>query len=105
MIPPGPLVDAGAQAERTALAWRRTGLAGLAVGALLVHAAPTPWAGALVLATGAAAAAVVAPLRYSAILRALRDDRTPVSPRLVPVAAAVSTAIAGLALLVAVTAP
>lgn len=104
MIPPGPLVDAGAQAERTALAWRRTGLTGLGVGALLAHVGPTPWAGALVLAAAAVAAAVVAPLRYSAILRALRAGRTPVSRRLVPAAAAASVAVAGLALLIAVTA-
>lgn len=103
MITPDPLVDAGAQAERTALAWQRTGLTGIAVGALLVHAGPTPWAGALVLATGVAVAAAVAPLRYAAILRALGDDRTPVSRRLVPVAAAMSTAVAGLALLTALT--
>ena len=31
------LLDAGAQAERTALAWQRTGIGAVAVGALLVH--------------------------------------------------------------------
>jgi uncharacterized membrane protein YidH (DUF202 family) len=102
VIPPGPLADAGAQAERTALAWRRTGLTGIGVGALLVHAAPTPWSGALVLAAGAAAAAVVAPLRYSAIRRALQNGRTPVSRWSVPAGTAASTAVTALAALAVV---
>ena len=67
------LSDSGAQAERTALAWQRTGLTASAVGALLVHADPvSPWPGVVMLATGTVVAAVVAPRRYVRTLRAVR---------------------------------
>lgn len=76
MTAPGPdrpavLLDAGAQAERTALAWQRTGLAALVLGAVLVRVGPGVATGAVVLAGGAALTAVVAPLRYRAVLRAV----------------------------------
>ncbi len=79
------LFDAGAQAERTALAWQRTGLAAIGVGALLVHAAVSSphriplWPGIVLMMSGALAAAVLAPLRYRSVLHAIQSDRTPVS--------------------------
>ena len=87
------LWDPGTQAERTALAWQRTGLSAAVVGALLTHLNPAgqplaPWPGLLVMVFGAAAAAVVAPLRYSSVLRAARSGRTPLSTPATAAAAA-----------------
>ncbi len=77
------LLDAGAQAERTALAWQRTGLSALGVGALLVHAesGTDPIPGVLLMAAGVLTAAVLAPLRYRRVLYSLRSQRSPVAPR------------------------
>ncbi len=88
------LWDPGAQAERTALAWQRTGLTAAVVGALLVHLSPAghplpPWPGLLVMAFGAVAAVLVAPLRYSAALRAVKAGRTPLSTPATAAAAAI----------------
>jgi uncharacterized membrane protein YidH (DUF202 family) len=78
------LPDPGTQAERTALAWQRTGLAAMIVGALLIHSNPVwyplaPWLGALLMTAGGMFAAIVAPVRYLRVVRAVRADRTPVS--------------------------
>jgi uncharacterized membrane protein YidH (DUF202 family) len=78
------LWDPGTQAERTALAWQRTGLSAVVVGALLTQIGPggqplPPWPGLLVVVFGVAAAALVAPLRYAGVLRAARAGRTPLS--------------------------
>lgn len=83
------LLDMGAQAERTALAWQRTGLSATAVGVLLEQTYPAshplpPWPGILLMATGAVVAAVVAPLHYVRVLRAVRAGATPVSSGIVP---------------------
>lgn len=81
--------DRGAQAERTALAWQRTGLSAAAVGLLLMHAHPPgnplpPWPGLLLLVLGGAVAAVVAPIRYRHIERCVRAGGGPSSARTVP---------------------
>lgn len=86
--------DAGAQAERTALSWQRTGLGALAVGALMIHTDPThyplsPWPGVLLMAVGAVCAAVLAPLRYQRVLRAVRAGNPPVSTLTIPALSAV----------------
>lgn len=83
------LSDTGAPAERTALAWQRTGLSAMAVGVLLVHTHPaagplTPWPGFVMMAAGGLLGAVVAPLRYLRILRAVRGGATPLARRVVP---------------------
>lgn len=76
--------DGGAAAERTALAWQRTGLAAMGVGALLVRLHPvTPWPGALLVAAGTLLAGVVAPMRHARILRAVRAGSTPLAQRTV----------------------
>lgn len=61
----GP-VEFGAQAERTALSWQRTGLAAVAVGALAARTT-APVAGVVLLLAGVLAAGVVAPVRYARI--------------------------------------
>lgn len=78
------LFDLGAQSERTALAWQRTGLSAVAVGALLLHTHPGhQLPGLLLLIVGALSAAVLAPARYRGILRAVRIRRSPVQPRVI----------------------
>ena len=85
MPAPTPLLSGGAQAERTALAWQRTGLAFLGVGAVLLHVndgGPTPLSlavGLLDLATGAVLAAVVAPVRYRLTLLRVGETQSPLA--------------------------
>lgn len=59
-------VGFGAQAERTALSWQRTGLAAVAVGALAARTT-APAAGVVLVLVGVLAAGVVAPVRYARI--------------------------------------
>lgn len=100
-----PLLDPGTQAERTALAWRRTGLGLVGVGALLLHsggdgpAALSLGVGAADIATGAVLAAVVAPLRYRRTLAAVTAARTPVPRWSCRLATACAVATAGAAAL------
>lgn len=78
------LLDLGAQSERTALAWQRTGLTAIAVGALFVHHHPQLLSSGLLLVTvGALSAGVMAPLRYRQILRAVQAQCSPAEPRTV----------------------
>lgn len=89
MTAAGELFDPGAQAERTALAWQRTGLSTAAVGLLLVHAHPVghllpPWPGLLLVTAGAVLAAVVSPVRYLRIDRTVRAGGGPSSSGTVP---------------------
>lgn len=73
------LLDPGAQAERTALAWQRTGLALLGVGAVLLHVDGRSSShlslavGLLDIVAGAVLGAVVAPLRYRRTLRSVEE--------------------------------
>lgn len=98
--------DRGAQAERTALAWQRTGLSAAAIGLLAVHAHPAghpvpPWAGLLLLAAGGMLAAVVAPIRYLHVERATRAGNGPLSRTAVPgIALLVLTTVVGIAAVV-----
>lgn len=97
-----PLFDPGAQAERTALAWRRTGLGLVGVGALLLHsggdgpAVLSLGVGAADVATGAVLAGVVAPARYRRTLADVTAGRTPLArwSSLAATACALATAAA-----------
>lgn len=77
------VLDAGLQAERTAMAWQRTGLAMTVLGALLWHAGGKgpgsllPGVLALVAALWLLAAA---PRRYRSTVRRVRAGRSPVAP-------------------------
>jgi uncharacterized membrane protein YidH (DUF202 family) len=83
------LLDVGAQAERTILAWQRTGIGAMAVGALLVHGHVDqhllpPWPGLFLTAAAAFAVLILVPRRYRRIVRTVRAGRTPLSGVLVP---------------------
>lgn len=105
-MPRSPLLDVGAQAERTALAWQRTGLALLGAGAILLHAGGgrvTVGVGLLDLVAGTGMGAFVAPVRYRRTLRHVGDSRSPLARRSVVVitGCAVATALTAAADLVA----
>jgi uncharacterized membrane protein YidH (DUF202 family) len=82
-------MDAGAQAERTALGWQRTGIGTMAVGALLVrwhasqHVLPL-WPGMLLIAIAGLGVLVLVPQRYRGVLRTVRAGHTPLSRGMVP---------------------
>ncbi len=83
------LLDVGAQAERTALAWQRTGIGAIAVGALLMHEHVQqhllpPWPGLLLTVVAGIAVAVLVPQRYRRVLRDVRAGHTPLSRTMVP---------------------
>ena len=83
------LMDAGAQAERTALGWQRTGIGTMAIGALLVrwhvsqHVLPL-WPGVLLIAIAGLGVLVLVPQRYRRVLRTIRAGDTPLSRGMVP---------------------
>lgn len=82
------LMDVGAQAERTALAWQRTGLGMMAAGALLVRwnveQHVPAWPGVLLSVVAGLAILVLVPHRYHRILRTVRAGHTPLSRGMVP---------------------
>lgn len=84
MVADDELMDVGAQAERTGLAWQRTMFSMIAVGALLLHAHINErlwpmWPGALLMTLAGGTALVVVPLHYRWILRTVRSGHSPVS--------------------------
>lgn len=91
--PWGELMDVGAQAERTSLAWQRTGFSAILVGALLirhhVNQGAPPWPGLLLAVAAGLAIVVWVPMRYRRVLSALRHGHSPVSRAMVPATAAV----------------
>jgi uncharacterized membrane protein YidH (DUF202 family) len=102
--PPDAVFDAGLQAERTALAWRRTALA-LAVGAVGAGRLAAPVVGVLAVGLAglglvqAVAVAVAAQRRYRVAHRSLtaRGDLTAVRAAGLPIAAlALSAGTVGL---------
>jgi len=82
------LMDVGAQAERTALAWQRTGIGMMAVGALLVRWDAIEhlpvWPGIVLTSLAGLAALLLVPRRYGRVLRTVRAGQTPLSGWLVP---------------------
>lgn len=86
------LLDVGAQAERTMLAWQRTGIGAMAVGVLLMrghvaqHQLP-PWPGLLLAVVAGFAVLVLVPQRYRRVLQMVRAGETPLSRGMVPGAA------------------
>jgi uncharacterized membrane protein YidH (DUF202 family) len=89
------LLDAGAQAERTALAWQRTGFSAMAIGALLVHGHVEEhllplWPGLLLMGIAAGVVLVFGPRRYRRVLAMVSTGQTPLSRRMVPGAALVT---------------
>ncbi len=83
------LVDVGAQAERTALAWQRTGIGAIAIGALSMrehlyqHVVP-PWPGVLFTVVAGFGVVVLVPQRYRRVVGNVRAGTTPLSRRMVP---------------------
>jgi uncharacterized membrane protein YidH (DUF202 family) len=85
------LMDVGAQAERTALAWQRTGIGMMVVGALLlrwdVNEQLPVWPGLLLTAAAGVAVLFLVPHRYRRVLRTVRAGDTPLSRGMVPTTA------------------
>ena len=82
-------MDVGAQAEHTALAWQRTAIGAMAVGALLVRwyvkqHLLLPWPGPLLAGAAGLAVLVLVPQRYRGVLRTVRAGHTPLSRGMVP---------------------
>lgn len=82
------LLDVGAQAERTALAWQRTGIGTIAVGALVLRWCLTEnfplWPGVVLAACGGVTTLFLVRQRYQRVLRTVTTTETPLSRFLVP---------------------
>ncbi|SBS75979.1 conserved membrane hypothetical protein [uncultured Mycobacterium sp.] len=82
------LLDAAGVAERTALAWQRTIIGVLAVGALVVRWSITerfpPWPGVVLTALAALAALILVRQRYQRVRDTVLADQTPLSRYLIP---------------------
>lgn len=92
--------DSGLQAERTALAWRRTTLSSFCVSAVLVHRAADGGAGAATAPALLAALVTTALLLWASAVRgrALRESVAGATHRqLLPVSAAVAVSAATVA--------
>lgn len=102
---PDRLYDVGGQQERTALAWDRTGVALMVVGALYLRGGHPPyhqvrhWPGLAILILGATLI-VAAYRRYEGLHGALREGRPVLSGKLVIVTGLVTVlfSVAALAL-------
>lgn len=85
---PRELFDVGAQAERTALAWQRTALGVMAVGALSVRWSVTEdfpvLPGIALVVFGGLAGLFVVRQRYLRVLKTVHSDQTPLSRYLIP---------------------
>jgi uncharacterized membrane protein YidH (DUF202 family) len=90
--PDSTLLDAQGVAERTALAWQRTIIGVLAVGALVVRWSITerfpPWPGVVLTALAALATLILVRQRYRRVRDTVIAGQTPLSRYLVPGATA-----------------
>lgn len=81
--------EAGSQAERTALAWRRTSLSLIAVGALAIRWSVAedfpPYPGVLLTAFGGVVGLFVVRARYLRVLHTVSTGQTPLSRYLIPI--------------------
>ena len=83
----GQILDVIAAAERTALAWERTGFGLVAVGAVVVHGSKNLTGpaqitlGIAVVAAGAVTSVVIAPVRYRRIVSDVRGHRSTMAGR------------------------
>ena len=104
---PEPALDVGLAAERTAMAWQRTGLAVAAFSTLLVRVADrdlaltVPGLLGLVLGLGLI---VVGERRYSNIVERVQTDRTPLAHDLASILALGVTTLSAASLIFVVTA-
>ena len=77
------LFDVGAQAERTALAWQRTGIGTIAVGALVLRWCVTEnfplWPGVVLAMCGGITTLFLVRQRYQRVLRTVTTAQTPLS--------------------------
>lgn len=88
---PAELFDVGAQAERTAMAWQRTGIGVMAAGALVVRWSIaedfTVWPGLVLTVFGGFLSLYITRQRYRRILTTVEAGQTPLSRYLVPATA------------------
>jgi uncharacterized membrane protein YidH (DUF202 family) len=91
------LLDLSTAAERTCLAWQRSGLGMVGVGALFIrgHVLLSVLSGFVLVGTGVLTTALVGPWRYQAILARVRAQRSPSSRCVMLIAAVVICASAG----------
>ena len=91
------LVDVGAQAERTALAWQRTGLGLMAIGALLLRWDVTQrmpvWPGIMLTVAAGLIILILVPNRYRRVLHVVRAGENPLSRAMVPAATALTVVV------------
>jgi uncharacterized membrane protein YidH (DUF202 family) len=82
------LIDVGGPAERTALAWQRTSLGVVVVGALAARWSATEqfpvWPGIVLAAFGGVVGLLLGRQRYLRIMTTVRAGETPLSRYLVP---------------------
>ncbi len=96
-------LDLSLAAERTSLAWQRSGLGMMTVGGLLIHGRLgipllSELAGGLLVAAGALTTALVGPWRYLAIRAQVQAGRSPAARWVILLAAAVVGTPAGAAI-------
>ncbi|WP_246227492.1 DUF202 domain-containing protein [Mycolicibacterium helvum] len=84
-------------AERTALAWQRTLIGSLLIGALVVRWSVTehfpPWPGVVLITVSALASLLLVGRRYQRVRGTVLADQTPLSRYLVPGATTVMIAL------------
>jgi len=98
-VPTAPdRIEAGAQAERTALSWRRTSLSLIAVGSLAIRWSVAedfpPYPGVLLTAFGGIVGLFVPRARYRRVVFAVAEGQTPLSRRLIPMTTLVMALVA-----------